>query len=171
MGAERVVGIDREAVLIRMTREESCPLCAADGGRVLVRTARWRIVLADEPDHPAITRVIWNAHVVEMSDLDEAQRGELLEAVVRVERVQRATLSPDKINLASLGNRVPHLHWHVIPRWRDDRRFPDAIWGAVRAGGDDEARARAAAVRARLDAYVAALLRAFGGVRAADRPG
>src|SRR5690606_14276229 len=150
------------------------------------RTARWRIVLADEPDHPAITRVIWNAHVVEMSDLDEAQRGELLEAVVRVERLQRATLSPDKINLASLGNRVPHLHWHVIPRWRDDRRFPDAIWGAVRAGGDDEARARAAAVRAggdeeararaaavraRLDAYVAALLRAFGGVRAADRPG
>src|SRR5690606_30695236 len=132
-----------------MPQTGSCPLCDADGGRLLVRAARWRIVLADDADHPAFTRVVWNAHAGEMSDLDEAGRRELFDAVLRVEAVQRATLRPDKINLASLGNVVPHLHWHVIPRWRDDRHFPNAVWGAERAGDREQANARSAAVRAR----------------------
>jgi diadenosine tetraphosphate (Ap4A) HIT family hydrolase len=38
-------------------------------------------------------------------------------------------LQPDKINLASLGNVVPHLHWHVIPRFADDPHFPNPVWG------------------------------------------
>jgi diadenosine tetraphosphate (Ap4A) HIT family hydrolase len=38
-------------------------------------------------------------------------------------------LRPDKINLASLGNMVAHLHWHVIPRFADDPHFPQPIWG------------------------------------------
>ena len=150
-----------------MSQDRSCPLCTADGGRVLVRARRWRIVLADDDAHPAFTRVVWNAHVREMSDLDESAQRELFGVVVRVESVQRAVLSPDKINLASLGNQVAHLHWHVIPRWRDDRHFPNAVWGAERDDGAEQARLRSAAVRARLDAYVAALQRA---VATADPP-
>jgi diadenosine tetraphosphate (Ap4A) HIT family hydrolase len=38
-------------------------------------------------------------------------------------------MQPDKINLASLGNVVPHLHWHVIPRFVDDPHFPNPVWG------------------------------------------
>jgi hypothetical protein len=38
-------------------------------------------------------------------------------------------LGAEKVNLASLGNQVPHLHWHVIPRFKDDPHFPFAIWG------------------------------------------
>jgi diadenosine tetraphosphate (Ap4A) HIT family hydrolase len=37
-------------------------------------------------------------------------------------------MNPDKINLASLGNVVPHLHWHVIPRFADDAHFPSPVW-------------------------------------------
>ncbi len=144
-----------------MAHDEKCPLCNSDGGRLLVASDWWRIVLAGDADHPAFTRVVWNAHVAEMSDLDELRRRELFDVVVRVESVQRAALAPDKINLASLGNQVPHLHWHVIPRWRDDRHFPDAVWGVARGGENARATARSAAVRARLDAYVGALQRAF----------
>ena len=144
-----------------MPSDQHCLLCRADGGCVVVRRARWRIVLVDDADHPAFTRVIWNAHVAEMSDLEAADRRELLDAVVRVESVQRATLAPDKINLASLGNQVPHLHWHVIPRWRDDRHFPNPVWGAPRDDAPGQAALRSAAVRTRLDAYVAALQTAF----------
>ncbi len=150
-----------------MPHDAACPLCRADGGRLLVRAARWRVVLVDDADHPAFTRVIWNAHVAEMSDLDVAARHGLLDAVVRVERVQRAVLSPDKINLASLGNQVPHLHWHVIPRWRDDRHFPNAVWGPARDDANGQAASRSAAVAAGLDAYVAELQRAFAGVGSA----
>ncbi|MDT3679479.1 MAG: HIT family protein [Burkholderiaceae bacterium] len=144
-----------------MPSDPTCPLCHADGGRLVVRAARWRIVLVDDADHPAFTRVIWNAHVAEMSDLDAAGRNELLDAVVRVESVQRAALAPDKINLASLGNQVPHLHWHVIPRWHDDRHFPNSVWAVPRDDAQGQAALRSAAVRDGLDAYVAALHRAF----------
>ena len=37
---------------------------------------------------------------------------------------------PDKMNLASLGNLVPHLHWHVIPRFENDPHLSAAIWAA-----------------------------------------
>ena len=52
--------------------------------------------------------------------------------VLAVERALRDTLRPEKINLASLGNQVPHLHWHVIPRFADDAHFPDPVWAARR---------------------------------------
>jgi diadenosine tetraphosphate (Ap4A) HIT family hydrolase len=45
----------------------------------------------------------------------------------------REVMQPDKVNLASLGNVVPHLHWHVIPRYTDDAHFPAPVWApAVR---------------------------------------
>jgi diadenosine tetraphosphate (Ap4A) HIT family hydrolase len=47
-----------------------------------------------------------------------------------VERVLREALAPTKINLASLGNVVPHLHWHVIARFEWDSRFPAPVWAA-----------------------------------------
>jgi len=46
-----------------------------------------------------------------------------------VEQVLRETLAPTKINLAALGNMVPHLHWHVIARFDWDSHFPQPIWG------------------------------------------
>lgn len=139
----------------------ACPLCEGPGGRVLIQTPRLRVVWPDEPGHPGLLRVIWRAHVAEMSDLDPADRVLLMEAVWTVESAMRAALNPDKINLASLGNMVPHLHWHVIPRWRDDPQFPASIWTdrPDRDGARSEAiRQR---VRDRLDALFAAVAAAF----------
>ena len=51
-------------------------------------------------------------------------------ASMDVEEAIRATMQADKMNLASLGNMTPHVHWHVIPRFRDDRHFPGPIWAA-----------------------------------------
>jgi len=95
---------------------------------VVARTPLLRAVLIDDPDYPAFVRVIWNAHVIEMSDLAEAQRAQLMRAVNGVETALREIVSPDKINLASLGNQVPHVHWHVIARFVDDAHFPQPIW-------------------------------------------
>ena len=42
------------------------------------------------------------------------------------------TMQPDKMNLASLGNMTPHVHWHVVPRFRDDRHYsPDPDLGRL----------------------------------------
>lgn len=110
-----------------------CPLCNGSGGEVLARDDRLRVVLADEPQHPAFLRVIWNAHVAETCELVAADRDHLMRVVFEVERGLRDAMRPDKINLASLGNVVPHLHWHVIGRWRDDPTFPASVWSAPAA--------------------------------------
>lgn len=108
----------------------ACELCTADGGELLYRDAKLRIVLVNDADYPGFCRVIWNAHVREMTDLPAVDRYYLLNTVLQVEALLREVLRPDKINLASLGNVVPHLHWHVIPRFADDRHFPAPVWAA-----------------------------------------
>jgi diadenosine tetraphosphate (Ap4A) HIT family hydrolase len=107
-----------------------CELCSQDGGTVLHRDHELRIVLVDDADHPGFCRVIWNAHVKEMTDLPPDARARLMRAVFATETAVRSVCAPLKINLASLGNAVPHLHWHVIPRHADDAHFPQPVWGA-----------------------------------------
>ncbi len=108
----------------------NCPLCAVPGGTILWRDDFCRVVLADEPDYPGFLRVILAAHVKEMTDLPPAAQRRVLDVVLAAEAALREVLAPDKVNLASLGNVVPHLHWHVIPRFADDPHFPNPVWGA-----------------------------------------
>ena len=64
-----------------------------------------------------------------MTDLLPVQRSQIMMTVCIVEDIVRKVMQPDKINLAALGNFVPHLHWHIIPRWQNDPYFPHPIWG------------------------------------------
>ena len=100
-----------------------------------------RVVLVKDPDYPGFCRVIWNAHVREMTDLDSAGRKHCMRVVWAVERALLRVLKPHKINVASLGNMTPHVHWHVIPRFVDDAHFPNPVWG-------ERQRARAPALAA-----------------------
>jgi len=108
----------------------SCELCEHDGGEVLWRDASCRVVYINEAGYRGFCRVIWSAHVKEMTDLPEEARAHLMRIVFAVEAVLRDMLHPDKLNLASLGNLTPHLHWHVIPRFNDDPHYPNPVWGA-----------------------------------------
>ena len=106
-----------------------CPICDASGGVVLWQDDFCRVILADEPDHPGFLRVILKAHVKEMTDLPPGDQQRLMQVVLAAESALREVMAPDKVNLASLGNVVPHLHWHVIPRFAGDPHFPNAVWG------------------------------------------
>jgi len=110
-----------------------CELCATGPSPAWTEVAsdeRLRILrVLDAPDFPAFYRVVWRAHVAEFTDLSSAERLHCMEAVAGVEQVLREMLAPIKVNLASLGNVVPHLHWHVIARFADDSHFPQPIWG------------------------------------------
>ena len=118
-----------------------CPLCAECGGVPVFQSAHWRVIRAEESSFPAYYRVVWRAHRSEWSDLSPTEQAALLAPVNTVERVLRECLAPTKINLASLGNVVPHLHWHVIARFDWDSHFPAPVWGAaVRTVADPAAR-------------------------------
>jgi diadenosine tetraphosphate (Ap4A) HIT family hydrolase len=108
----------------------SCDLCDHDGGEILWRDSSCRVVYVDEPGYRGFCRVIWTLHVKEMTDLSEEARAHLMRVVFAVEAVLRDILRPHKLNLASLGNVTPHLHWHVIPRFSEDPHFPNPVWGA-----------------------------------------
>ncbi len=132
----------------------SCVLCDTDGGTLVWRGDKLRVIRADEAGFPAFFRVVWNAHAPEFSDLSAADRQHCMEAVTRVEQALREHLQPAKINIAALGNMVPHLHWHVIARFAWDSHFPAPVWaGAQRTALADEL----AAVQSRLPAAEAAM--------------
>ena len=109
-------------------------------------------------DYPAFYRVIWNAHVVEFSDLNALARAHCMDVVARVEQALRQHLQPTKITLAALGNMVPHLHWHVIARFDWDSHFPAPVWASAQreraADQEDALRARLPAMEAQLRGYL-----------------
>ena len=90
-----------------------------------------RVVLLHDADYPAYCRVELLAHVKEMTDLAPNERARMMKTVFAVETAMRAVIQPDKINLASLGNKTPHVHWHIIPRFSDDKHFPNSHWGEI----------------------------------------
>jgi len=133
----------------------SCPLCIEDGGALVWRGAHLRVIRAAEAGFPAFYRVVWNAHVAEFSDLSAAERSHCMEAVARVEQALRQHLAPTKVNIAALGNMVPHLHWHVIARFGWDSHFPSPVWDAAQRPSPAD---REDAVRQRLPQLEASLL-------------
>lgn len=103
------------------------------------------VIMVDDVAYPGFVRVIWHEHVREISDLPDAHRLALNDAVYRVELAVRTVMQSLKINVASLGNVVPHVHWHIIPRYQDDAHFPSPVWAtAVRETADTVLSARRA---------------------------
>jgi diadenosine tetraphosphate (Ap4A) HIT family hydrolase len=135
-------------------KANACELCEMTVAPVY-RDDKLSVIVVDDPNYPGFCRVIWNDHVREMSDLPDADRLLLNDAVWRLETAVREVMGPDKVNVASLGNVVPHLHWHVIPRYADDVHFPNPVWGAAVREPDEKT---LAARRERLPRLKAAIL-------------
>ena len=64
-----------------------------------------------------------------MADLPIPRQQQVFAEVARAANAIRATLGPLRINYECLGNQVPHIHWHIIPRHPDDPTPKLAIWG------------------------------------------
>ena len=107
---------------------DNCPLCIPSTSTILWQDDFCRVVLLGGADYPAYCRVELLAHIKEMTDLAPNERARMMKTVFAVEQALRDIFQPDKINLASLGNKTPHLHWHVIPRFEQDKHFPNSHW-------------------------------------------
>jgi diadenosine tetraphosphate (Ap4A) HIT family hydrolase len=113
---------------------KNCELCSPSGEDLIWSDDFCRVIRVDEKNHPVFLRVITQAHLAEFSDLSSDDRNRLMHVVYVVEQGLRQLLNPTKINLASFGNVVPHLHWHVIPRFDHDPHYPNPIWGQITGG-------------------------------------
>lgn len=107
----------------------TCAICNSNEGEIIWTDNTLRVVLLDHPDYKGYCRVELINHQKEMTDLNESLQFNIMRCVFKVEEILRKIFNPDKINLASLGNKTPHIHWHIIPRFKEDPHFPNSHWG------------------------------------------
>jgi diadenosine tetraphosphate (Ap4A) HIT family hydrolase len=106
-----------------------CPYCSRQNEKVIWCDDLCRVLEVDDTGFTGWCRVVWNSHVKEMTDLSVSERRHVMDVVFAVEAGLRDLLQPEKINLASLGTALSHVHWHIIPRLKDDSHFPEPVWG------------------------------------------
>jgi len=65
----------------------------------------------------------------EFSQCDKNTKEQILKALDVIEKEMLAYFKPEKINIASFGNYVPHVHFHIMSRFKEDSFFPEPMWG------------------------------------------
>ena len=90
------------------------------------------VLLNRDQFFPGYCFVVANEHVTELFHLDPASRAAVMEEVNAVAAAVAEVFKPDKVNYELLGNMVPHMHWHVVPRFRSDPLWPRPIWAEPR---------------------------------------
>jgi diadenosine tetraphosphate (Ap4A) HIT family hydrolase len=84
--------------------------------------------LHDDQFFPGWTVLVLKRHAAELFDLTKDERRQLIEEVSEVALALAMAFEPVKINYELLGNQLPHIHWHIIPRLADDPAPREAVW-------------------------------------------
>ncbi|MGB5920036.1 MULTISPECIES: HIT family protein [unclassified Arcobacter] len=67
----------------------------------------------------------------EFSECNQETKMEILRALDIIEKKMIKYFNPEKINIASFGNYVPHVHFHIMARFKEDSYFPEPMWGKI----------------------------------------
>ncbi len=108
-----------------------CPMCSrwVDEPDLRVAELEYTYVLLNRDQFfTGYCFVVAKEHITELFHLDRAVRTVVMDEVTAVAAAIAAVFKPDKINYELLGNMVPHMHWHVVPRFRSDPLWPRPIW-------------------------------------------
>jgi diadenosine tetraphosphate (Ap4A) HIT family hydrolase len=118
----------------RLVRGEDCPLCAPRAASnehwdLVSRLSVASMYLAKNQSYRGQSLVIFDSHHASVpSQLSPDEwRAFCADLYIAQSAVSR-TVRPDHMNIELLGNVVPHLHWHVVPRYRNDSRWGSPIW-------------------------------------------
>ena len=110
----------------------SCPLCEkvekTQHPYLIKELVHSKWYLGDHQYFPGYTVLVSKHHIKEMTELSRKERGEFFEELMWVQEIVEKTFKPDKINLSSLGNVVPHVHWHLFARFKSEDCFSYPVW-------------------------------------------
>jgi diadenosine tetraphosphate (Ap4A) HIT family hydrolase len=107
----------------------NCPMCANHSPKnLLLSLPSGRVLLLDDGDFKGYLILEFRRHVTEITDLSPQERSQLAEDINSCASGLQSTLHPNKINYVILGNEVPHLHVHIIPRYFDDGWWGKPTW-------------------------------------------
>lgn len=87
--------------------------------------------LMKDANYPWLLMVPRRADLIEIIDLDQADRTLLMNEICAVSAALKTATDSEKLNVGALGNQVSQLHVHIIARFRDDAAWPNPVWGAV----------------------------------------
>jgi diadenosine tetraphosphate (Ap4A) HIT family hydrolase len=114
-----------------MSSSNFCKVCAGEwpGKEHKIADLELSVVyLFEDQFFPGWTVVVLKRHATELYELSKSERSSLMEEVNEVAAALAMTFEPMKMNYELLGNQVPHVHWHVIPRLADDPSPREAVW-------------------------------------------
>lgn len=110
---------------------DECPICDhlfSESPMKIKEFPLSTLVLQEDQFFPGYCTLESKRHVTELFELGEEDRGTLVEEINQAALLLKKAFKPDKINYAFLGNKTPHMHWHLIPRWKGDPFWPDSVW-------------------------------------------
>ena len=131
----------------------TCPMCRRWDDDADLRVAELEhsfVVLNRDQYFPGYSLLFTKQHVTELFHLDRSLRAGLMEEVSCVAEALFTLFQPDKINYELLGNMVPHIHWHLVPRHSSEPLWPRPIWSEAHNElllSPQEYRERIAAIR------------------------
>ncbi|MDN3379934.1 MULTISPECIES: HIT domain-containing protein [unclassified Pseudoalteromonas] len=88
-----------------------------------------KVLLMNDSQYPWFILVPRKMGLKENIDLSEADQLLLMQESAKLSRLLQDVFSPDKLNVAALGNMVPQLHIHHIARYKTDAAWPAPVWG------------------------------------------
>jgi diadenosine tetraphosphate (Ap4A) HIT family hydrolase len=108
-----------------------CAFCAGDRPSADHRIADLGTTVADLHDDQFCRGwvvLVLERRATELFELTADERARMMDEVTRVAAALHAEFAPRKVNHECLGNQVPHMHWHVVPRLADDPAPREAVW-------------------------------------------
>ena len=108
-----------------------CLLCCSLDENIIISNNLFRIIAVDNSDYPGYLNLVTNNHYKELTDLPMSEAQKIFLALYTIEQAVRQVYQCNKINLFSFGNKVMHCHWHIVPRYCNDKHFPNSIHGDI----------------------------------------
>jgi len=110
----------------------NCKACAGSWPAADHRIADCGLTVAylfEDQYFPGWTVLVLKRHATELFELTHVERSQVIEEVSAVAHALAEVFKPVKVNYGLLGNQLPHIHWHVVPRLADDPAPLEAVWG------------------------------------------
>ena len=111
--------------------DPACVMCGEygpGGARLIAELETSRAFLHEDQFFPGYVLLVLRRHATELYQLEAGERRTHLEEVSRVAEALARVFRPVKMNYELLGNQVPHIHWHLVPRLPTDPDPGSPIW-------------------------------------------
>ncbi len=111
--------------------ERACKACLGswpDADHFIADLGQTKLYLHDDQYFAGWTVLVLQRHATELFHLDPAERRQLIEDVTLTANTLAQVFQATKINYELLGNQLPHIHWHLIPRLTNDPAPLEPVW-------------------------------------------